>query len=281
MFNYPQPPSPPPNTREWLEQLADYYRQLVEYHQRAAMTAMNGLTHIEVLLNPVSPPTTQSSWLEETESEDKQHTHSQTTEIQFPSSPLASGENNLNTMDESLEVRALDDRSESGSILSDELTASGSERDSLSLGSPAMMTEKIREILEFERGKIIHLSYLMRKLYPGIGALQPGDVQEWVRFVLKSGEEIGRWYAVPDAPDCWTFDLKSLEAETSTTQESLTTRELAQRLGTTIPTIHRIRCRKANQERLKEGEHYLVDQIGNFHWQKPGIELITDWYERE
>ncbi len=254
MFNYPSPPSPPPNTQEWLEQLADYYRQLVEYHQKAAMTAMNQLAHIEVLLNPLSPPTMQSSWLEETEPDGKQ--------------PIPSEESEKFDHPLSAEVTDLD---------SSPKLIESVPKETVAIGTPSIVTTKIRELLEVEQGKLVHINYIIRKLYPQIETEQLDEAIEWVRFVLKNGEEAGKWYVVPDAPDCWTFDLTSLETETSISEELLSTRELAELLRTTISHIHTVKSRKNNQDKLREGEHYLRDETGHFQWKRAGVELIKAW----
>ncbi|MDF5716806.1 MAG: hypothetical protein PUP93_23785 [Rhizonema sp. NSF051] len=49
----PPPPSPPDHSREILAKLADYYRQLAEYHERSAEIAAKQLFHLEALLNPM------------------------------------------------------------------------------------------------------------------------------------------------------------------------------------------------------------------------------------
>ncbi|MDV3002689.1 MAG: hypothetical protein N5P05_004344 (plasmid) [Chroococcopsis gigantea SAG 12.99] len=226
MFNYPSPPSPPPDTQEWLEQLADYYRQLVEYHQKAAMIAMNQLSHIEVLLNPLSPPTMQSSWLEETEPDRKSHTPLEQSEKAHPTTSLTeTEEDNSKPIDEHSEPRDTD--------APPKLTEPAHQKP-VSIGTPSMMTQNIRELLEAELGKVVHINYIRRKLFPGLEADGLDEPQEWLRFILNTGKENNHWYAVPDAPDCWTFDLKSLETQTSTDEELLSTRELAELLGTTI-----------------------------------------------
>ena len=51
-MKFPPPPEPPTVAEEFLHQLADYYRQLVEYHQRAATAAAQQLAHLEALLHP-------------------------------------------------------------------------------------------------------------------------------------------------------------------------------------------------------------------------------------
>jgi hypothetical protein len=50
MLNFPPPPPPPNLSQEALTDLANYYRNLVEYHQQAASVAKQQLIHLEALL---------------------------------------------------------------------------------------------------------------------------------------------------------------------------------------------------------------------------------------
>ncbi len=45
-----QPPSPPQKANEYLTELAEYYRELIEYHQKAAIAAAQQLGHVVALL---------------------------------------------------------------------------------------------------------------------------------------------------------------------------------------------------------------------------------------
>ncbi len=54
MLNFPPPPPPPPNlSQQALMDLANYYRNLAEYHEQAASVANQQLTHLEALLKPM------------------------------------------------------------------------------------------------------------------------------------------------------------------------------------------------------------------------------------
>ena len=59
------PPTPPQKATEYLQELAQYYRELIEYHQQAAIAAAQQLGHVEALLgNDPGLPTQQvRSWL--------------------------------------------------------------------------------------------------------------------------------------------------------------------------------------------------------------------------
>jgi hypothetical protein len=46
------PPQPPIEAQQALAELADYYRRLIGYHQRAATLAASQLAHLEAILNP-------------------------------------------------------------------------------------------------------------------------------------------------------------------------------------------------------------------------------------
>ncbi len=77
-----KPPSPPAGANEYLSQLAQYYRELVEYHQQAAMAAEQQLGHVQALLGEQSVLTTTvegPSWML-----DESH---QKRKVSSPSSP--------------------------------------------------------------------------------------------------------------------------------------------------------------------------------------------------
>jgi hypothetical protein len=67
---------------------------------------------------------------------------------------------------------------------------------------------EIEDTLEEGRGKMLHLGFIVRKLY---GRLPPdllAPVTERTRQQLAEGARAGKWFAVPDSPDCWTIDLR-------------------------------------------------------------------------
>jgi hypothetical protein len=53
--NLPPPPEAPAGGEAFLRQLADYYRQLQDYHQQAAAAAAQQLAHLQCLLPSPGP----------------------------------------------------------------------------------------------------------------------------------------------------------------------------------------------------------------------------------
>ncbi len=153
-----------------MEHLATYYRQLVEYYHRAAKVAEQQLAHVEALLHPIE-------------------------KLAFPSS--VSGRLETPSSDGSQPLAM-------GSPIP-QLSASPEERET------AMTDEAKLELLATElashRGKILHLDYLVRKLYGEIEAKEMEPARTSTRKLLEGGVSHNRWFAVPDAPDCWTIDL--------------------------------------------------------------------------
>lgn len=60
-----QPPSPPQKATQYLQELGEYYRELIDYHQQAALAAAQQLSHVEALLlnDPALPTQQVQSWL--------------------------------------------------------------------------------------------------------------------------------------------------------------------------------------------------------------------------
>jgi hypothetical protein len=61
--------------------------------------------------------------------------------------------------------------------------------------------------LESNRGKMLHLDYLVRKLRGEIDSDELDKAIKETRLLLEKGTQEQKWFAVPDAPDCWTIDL--------------------------------------------------------------------------
>lgn len=69
--------------------------------------------------------------------------------------------------------------------------------------------DEIEALLEANRGKILHLEYIVMDLAaPKSEFVETVTTQVDER--LRSGEVQGRWARVPDSPDCWTIDLKEI-----------------------------------------------------------------------
>ncbi len=74
--------------------------------------------------------------------------------------------------------------------------------------APTRGISELEELLEAERGKMLHLDFIVRKLYGRLPPLDLKRVTAATRQLLEEGASQLKWYAVPDSPDCWTIDLK-------------------------------------------------------------------------
>jgi hypothetical protein len=63
--------------------------------------------------------------------------------------------------------------------------------------------QRLTQILEVNKGKMLHVDYLIWELDEQGVLVGKGEVKR----ALTKGEKEGYWYAVPDSPDCWTIDL--------------------------------------------------------------------------
>ena len=69
--------------------------------------------------------------------------------------------------------------------------------------------DEIEALLEANRGKILHLEYIVMDLAaPKSEFVETVTTQVDER--LRSGEVQGHWARVPDSPNCWTIDLKEI-----------------------------------------------------------------------
>lgn len=175
MLNFPSPPPPPSGGNQLLNQLADYYRQLVEYHQRAAELATQQLAHVEALLNP--------SLIELDFLAIHSHFDSQ---------------NNRDRLEDIIPLLELPS--------SHELEL---EEDENVIGKEgATITDDLIELLETNRGKILHIDYIVRKLYGTVPSEDLIEVTQATKKLLEEGAKQKKWYAMPDSPGCWTIDIK-------------------------------------------------------------------------
>lgn len=203
MLNFPPPP-PPPIDASQLENLAKYYSSLVDYYRRASEIAAQQLTHVEALLHPPNAELTFSSELESWLS---------SRETPFPNGNkvLAIGE-----QPPQLSAMAADENgqknfypSNSGST---QLCASLEENNPIPSKSETVVTEEnllfvLATELESNRGKMLHLDYLVRKLKGDLDDSELDSAREETRSLLEKGTQEQKWFAVPDSPDCWTIDL--------------------------------------------------------------------------
>ncbi|GFE71070.1 hypothetical protein [Chroococcus sp. FPU101] len=135
------------------------------------------------------------------------------------------------------------------------------------------LIKQIAALLVIERGHVLHIDYIVRKLYGQPNSENLDSLKAEVMSALEEGEAQRMWSSVPDAPDCWTLDqdeLTPIDKEETT----LTTAEVIRLLNISQKTLSRIKSKYA--EELLEGTHYLVDSRNWHHWKSAGVELLRN-----
>lgn len=204
MLNFPPPPLPPVDASQ-LENLAEYYRALTDYYRRASEIAAQQLTHVEALLHPNTELTFSSeieSWLSSPETHQTNGNRELAIGEPIPQlSATAVIENGQKDL-------AFPDELESNSQPSEETFETTSLRQELkTVVNQETLLEILATELESNRGKMLHLDYLVRKLYGEIESTELESALKITKKLLSEGASQQKWFAVPDAPDCWTIDL--------------------------------------------------------------------------
>lgn len=163
------PPKPSSNTEQALRDLANYYRQLVVYHQQSAALAASQLAQIETLL---------SSGLQASSME---------------TSPFTSSLTGYKPAEWTAELEPTS-------------KAAVSE---IELPTPEELIESLQKILAVNRGKILRLDYLVLETAEtrSIHSQHYPELKRQLQKLLEQGEKQGFWASIPDSPNCWTLDL--------------------------------------------------------------------------
>ncbi len=199
-----QPPSPPEKATEHLEELKEYYRELMEYHQQAAMIAAQQLVHVEALLGTDTglPLDRMKFWL-----------------LGDPPSDYDDyGESELDTEDgeyfleDSGEVASQSTEGDEGveSVFNGELpvTQYDSNHDNSFNRKDSLPTlEELRDFFKNDRGKMLQIDYIIQYFYGQVNQFEKQEIKTLLLERLKTGSLKHLWSQVPDAPDCWTFTL--------------------------------------------------------------------------
>ncbi|NJP20489.1 MAG: hypothetical protein HC763_17475 [Hydrococcus sp. CRU_1_1] len=160
------PPEPPKDTEQFLQELIDYYRTLLDYHQRAAAQAVASLTHLEALLD-------------------------------MSRASASLGRQSV----------TLDLISNSNAIAPPELPSMQQSEETLESHLSIPTLEDLEELLTINRGKILHIDYIVRILCGKQSEEEQQEIARSVEQLLESGTHEGKWSSIPDSPGCWTLDL--------------------------------------------------------------------------
>ncbi|MCU0537126.1 MAG: hypothetical protein MUD14_24845 [Hydrococcus sp. Prado102] len=184
------PPEPPKDTEQFLQELIDYYRASIDYHQRAAAQAVASLTHLEALLDM---------------------------------SRASLGRQSV----------TLDLISNSNAIAPPELPSMQQSEETVETveNVPSIPTlEELEELLTINRGKILHLDYIVRILCGKQSEEEQQEIARSVEQLLESGASEGKWSPVPDSPGCWTIDLAEFPDLTKEQPKGQSRKKLISRL---------------------------------------------------
>ncbi len=277
-----QPPSPPEKATEHLEELREYYRELMEYHQQAAMIAAQQLVHVEALLGTDTglPLDRMKFWL-----------------LGDPPSDYDDyGESELDTEDgdyyleDSGEVASQSTEGDEGveSVFNGEppVNQYDSNNDNNFLTKDALPTlEELRYFFENERGKMLQIDYIIQHFYGQVNQSEKQEIKPLILERLKTGGLKHLWSQVPDAPDCWTFTLLDFPEFSNNKGDNtlfshlksntLPTKEVAELLSTIPAKIYEIR--RFYSDKFIEGTDYLWNSMGHYLWTENGVNKLSQF----
>ncbi|NJO94400.1 MAG: hypothetical protein HC820_08840 [Hydrococcus sp. RM1_1_31] len=67
--------------------------------------------------------------------------------------------------------------------------------------------QELEELLKANRGKMLHLDYIVRMLCGRLADKELNLVTQVTEHLLEEGTRENRWSPVPDSPGCWTINL--------------------------------------------------------------------------
>ena len=161
------PPKPAPETEQALSQLANYYRQLIAYHQQSAAIASSKLAQLEAILT--ANMSFNTSW--------------QSNSFSFPQGNDSELIAEIEDEKISLPEAKLPPKEELSKILQRILKANKGKMLRL-------------DYLSLEVGEKL-------RIFP----LYQPQLKTQLQEILSQGTEFGLWASVPDSPECWTYNL--------------------------------------------------------------------------
>ncbi len=277
-----QPPSPPQKATEYLSRLAQYYRELIEYHQQAEIAAAQQLGHVEALLgNEPGLPTQQvrsrgasaiASWLvDESAKQTTIATDSTNEQLEHQQGSFSSDTGEENSSD-------------SSEVVGDEDGDDEDDAEEFSLPS----LEQLLELFEAKRGKMLHIDYIIYHFYETIEVPQQQKIVQKLTERLKLGSLKHLWSQVPDATDGWTLTLLDLAELPRPNQENplfpeiksevLPTRKVAALLSIKKEKIYELK-KLYSADFLKGVDYFLNDQ-GHYLWTKRGVDKLKTYQKK-
>ena len=232
---------PPPHSLQIpLIQLHSYYKDLVEEYTRLAAQASEQLAHIEALLQGWHPALSDGERLDYSNVSAPQPalelvaTPTAGIQNQLPEKPdsdliltLPSASIPITTQDTTItqnNVKSPDlltDRDEATSSTTvDTNTEDSTATEGIELlhyFHGASLTQAIEKVLQYHSGTILHVDFIIRELYGQLNLENFNIAATGVKEALSAGVKDGRWFAVPDEPDCYSLDLSYEEDETEDT----------------------------------------------------------------
>jgi hypothetical protein len=198
---------PPPDYLQTpLIQLRSYYKELVEEYTRLAAQAREQLVHVEALME---------GW------QASQMVREINVSVIAPANPNSTALQSV--IPDILAASRLDAR-DLNKIPADSNTPElkmtpevqlGSQERDLSLSDA--MSDAIADLLQNHQGTVLHIDFIIRELYGRLEEKEFKIALIKVNQVLQAGVDEMRWLAVPDEPDCYSFDNSYEPEETEET----------------------------------------------------------------
>lgn len=236
---------PPPHSLQTpLIQLHSYYKDLVEEYTRLAAQASEQLAHIEALLQGWHPAQRDGEHLDYSNGSSPQPalelvaTPSAAIQNQLPEKPdsdliltLPSASVPIKTQDQTITENGVNspvltnqDEANSSTTVdtntddtnTEDSTATG-EIELLPYYEGANLTQAIEKALQYHSGTILHVDFIIRELYGQLNLENFNIAATRVKEALLAGVKDGRWFAVPDEPDCYSLDQSYEKDETEDT----------------------------------------------------------------
>lgn len=192
MPDFPKPPSQPLGSQKMLAELVDYYRQLFEYHERAAALAKEEYNYAQALLNANSVALGENNW---------QNTRS----AESSDNPNGIGRSDGNGNEQYHPSRLNSQVSSANFDSARELQSELQKRPPYQqMGTK----EAITRVMEANQGTMLRVDYIIREVFGELEETAYVSATTLVNSVLSEGESEGLWCYVSDSPGCYTLSLE-------------------------------------------------------------------------